>query len=131
MKLTNALFRLGLNTNNLSSRLGVLGGLVLLHEGESKNLLDTVVVGKEHDQPVNTHTPSTGRRQTILQRSTEVLVDELGLLVTLVLLAGLLFEAQTLVEGVIQLGIGVDNLLLADEGLKTLAQTGVLAVVLG
>ena len=37
------------------------------------------------------------------------------LVVTLVLLAGLLLEPQSLVEGVVQLGVRVRNLLLADE----------------
>ncbi|GKT46492.1 uncharacterized protein ColSpa_06674 [Colletotrichum spaethianum] len=62
---------------------------------------------------------------------TEVLVDELGLVVTLILLACLFLKAQSLVEGVVQLGVGVDNLLLAHEGLESLAQTGDLTVVLG
>ena len=130
-KLTNSLFWLGLNTSNLSSRLSVVSGLVFLHKRESKDFLDTVVVREEHDQSVDTHTPTTSRRQTVLQASTEVLVDDLGLIVTLVLLAGLLLETETLVEGVVQLGVGVDDLLLANEGLESFAETAVLTVVLG
>lgn len=130
-KLTNSFLRLGLNTNHLGGTLGLGRRLVFLHEGEGKDLLDTVVVGEEHDQTVDTHTPTTGGGQTVFQASTEVLVDELSLVVTLVLLTGLLLETETLVEGVVQLGVGVDDLLLADEGLETLAKTNVLAVVLG
>lgn len=105
--------------------------LVLLHEGEGQHLLDAVVVRQEHDQPVNTHTPTTSGRQAVFQAGTEVLIDDLRLVVTLVLLASLLLETQALVERIVQLGVGVDNLLLADESLETLAQTDVLAVVLG
>lgn len=53
------------------------------------------------------------------------------LIVTLGLLASLLLEAQALVEGVVQLGVGIGNLLLADEHLEALAQTLLIAVVLG
>lgn len=131
MPLTNSLLGLGLNASHLGGALGVLRRLVVLHERESKDLLDAVVVRQEHDQTVDAHTPATSRGQAVFQAGAEVLVDDLGLVVTLVLLAGLLLESQTLVEGVVQLGVGVDNLLLADEGLETLAETGVLAVVLG
>ncbi len=43
------------------------------------------------------------------------LVSNIRLVITLVLLAGLLLEPQSLVEGVVQLGVRVRNLLLADE----------------
>lgn len=108
-----------------------MGSLVLLHERERKDFLDTVVVREEHDQSVNTHTPTTSWWQTVLQASTEVLVDDLGLVVTLVLLMSLLLETETLVEGVVQLGVGVDDLLLANEGLESFTETAVLTVVLG
>ena len=53
------------------------------------------------------------------------------LVVTLVLLASLLFEAQALVEGVVQLRVRVDDLFLADKGFEALAETGIRAMVLG
>lgn len=105
--------------------------LVLLHKRERQNLLDTVVIREEHDQAVDTHTPTTSRRQTVLQAGAEVLVDDLGLVVTLVLLVGLLLETQTLVERVVQLSVGINDLLLTDEGLESLAETGMLTVVFG
>lgn len=130
-ELTNTLLRHGSHVNNLGG-FGLLGDrLVVLHEGEGENLLDRVVVGEEHDHAVNTHTPTTSRWQTVLQSLAESLVDKLGLVVTLLLLAGLLFEAKTLVKGIVQLGVSVDNLLLADESLETLAETLVAAVILG
>jgi hypothetical protein len=73
IQLTDALLSLGINADNLGSCL--LGLLDVFHEGESENLLkfcqmcsmqrlrpshlDGVVVGKEHDQTVNTETPAT------------------------------------------------------------------------
>jgi hypothetical protein len=48
-------------------------------------------------------------KMTHLERCAEVLVDDLGLVVSLVLLAGLLLETEPLVEGVVQLGVGVDD----------------------
>lgn len=98
---------------------------------ESKNLLDGVVVGNEHDHAVNAHTPSTSWWKTVLKRGAEVLINELSLVVTLVLLPSLLLETHTLVEGIVQLGVGVANLLLADESLETLAESGEVTVVLG
>jgi len=128
--LTNALDRLGGDIRDLSS-LGLRGVVIVLHEWEGESLLDAVVVGKEHDHAVNTHAPTTSGGKAVLHGSEESLVHDLGLVVTLCLLCGLLLEAETLVEGIVQLGVGVDNLLLADEGLETLTETGVLAVVLG
>jgi hypothetical protein len=128
--LTNALNRHGSDIGDLSS-LRLRGVVIVLHEWEGESLLDAVVVGKEHHHAVNAHTPATGGRETVLHGGEESLVHDLGLVVTLCLLCGLLLEAETLVEGIVQLGVRVDNLLLADEGLETLTETGVLTVVLG
>lgn len=66
------------------------------HGGERQHLPNAVVVCQEHDEPVNTHAPAARRGQAVLQGSAEGLVDELGLVVTLGLLAGLLLEPQAL-----------------------------------
>lgn len=115
--------------------------LLRLHGRESEDLPDAVVVRQEHNHAVNAHTPATGRRKTMLESTAEGLVYELSLVITLVLLAGLLLEAQTLFGGDVQLsvtnvrliccrailpGVGmsclrVANLLLSDEGLESLA----------
>jgi hypothetical protein len=50
-----------------------------------------VVVCQEHDKSVDTHAPTTGRRETVLESLAESLVDELRLVVTLILLVCLLF----------------------------------------
>lgn len=86
----DSLLGLGGDIDNLSrSWLLVLNNI--LHEGESENLLDAVVVGQEHDQAVDTHTPTTGRWEAVLKRLAEGLINELSLVVTLALLVCLLF----------------------------------------
>jgi hypothetical protein len=70
-------------------------------------------------------------RQTKFKAVQEDFVNQLGLVVTLGLLVRLLLKSQALVEGVVQLCVCVADLLLADECLETLAETGDIAVVLG
>lgn len=110
---------------------GYLVLLLGLHGREEKDLLDVVRVGQEHGKTVKTHTPTTGRGQTILESLAEVLVDHLGLVVTGVLVLGLLGETLTLVEGIVQLGVGVAHLLGGHKQLEALAKTGLGAVLLG
>jgi hypothetical protein len=86
----NTLDRLSLHTNYLS-RCWLLVLHNVFHEGEGKHLLDAVVVRQEHDETVDAHTPATSRRQTVLERLAEGLVNELGFEVTGRLLVRLLF----------------------------------------
>ena len=85
----NTLSGLSLHTHNLSRRLLVFHHI--LHERESKHLLDAVVVRQEHDKTVDTHAPAASRRETVFERLAESFVDELGLVVTSCLLVCLLF----------------------------------------
>lgn len=117
------------DSDNLSG--GLLLGVIILHKREREHLFDRVLIGEEHGHAVDTHTPSTGRRQTILERCAEVLINKLSLVIALVLLARLLLETKTLVKGIVQLSVSVGNFLLADESLEALAETGDAAVVLG
>jgi hypothetical protein len=45
--------------------------------------LDVDVVGEEHGHAVDTHAPTGGGRETILERGAEHVVDELSLIITL------------------------------------------------
>jgi hypothetical protein len=56
----DALFSHRLNTGDLSSSL--LGWLrhIILHERESQDLLDRVMVSQEHNKAIDTAAPSTG-----------------------------------------------------------------------
>jgi hypothetical protein len=79
--------------------------MLRLHGGERENFTDTRVVGQEHDHAVNAHAESTRGRQTVLEGAAECLVDELCLVIPLVLLAGLLLEAEALFASDVQLGV--------------------------
>lgn len=100
----------------LVTRLAQLGS----HHGKGKNLLDAVVVRKEHGQSINAHTPATGGRKAVFECLEESLIDQLRLLIALVLLPCLLFETQALVERVVQLSVSVDNFLLANKSFETI-----------
>ena len=105
--------------------------LILLHKWERQHLLDAILVRQEHDHPIDTHAPAPRRRQPELHRVHERLVNDLRLVVSLLLLPRLLLETQALVEGVVQLRVGIDDLLLADEGFEALAEAAHLPVVFG
>mmetsp|Transcript_8923 Transcript_8923/g.24044 ORF Transcript_8923/g.24044 Transcript_8923/m.24044 type:complete len:656 (-) Transcript_8923:29-1996(-) len=107
------------------------GVAVRLHRREEKHLLDVVVIRQEHGKPVNTESPSAGRRKAILQRGTEVLVHEHGLVVSGSLGARLLLKQLALPDRVIQLRIRVGDLLGVDEQLEPLRHARQVAVPLG
>lgn len=128
------------NTRNLS--------LLRLHSWEGQDFSNAVVVCQEHDHAINTHAKATGWRQSVLEGTAESLVYHLSLVITLGLLAGLLFESQALFRRDVQLGIPsswsagsycahdapnlrVNNLLLADERLESLAKARSRARALG
>lgn len=98
------------------------------HSREKKDFLNVRAVSEEHDKSVDTETPATGRRETVLKatqilatihiwtkrwnsRVKESLVNTLCLLVTLLLLLDLFHEPLPLIEGVVQLCVGIANLL--------------------
>jgi hypothetical protein len=118
-----------LNSNNLSRIL--LLRVIILHHRESQNLLNRVVIGDKHDHTIDTHTPTTSRGKTIFKGSTEVLINKLSLVVSLILLVCLLLESKTLVEGVIQLSVSIDDLLLTNESLESFTKSNTVTVVLG
>jgi hypothetical protein len=54
----NRLLGLRLNTYNLRSKLRGFLAQIILHEGEGNDFLDAVMVSQEHDQAINSKTPS-------------------------------------------------------------------------
>jgi hypothetical protein len=64
-------------------------------------------------------------------RVNEGLVDALGFVIALLLLPHLLFKAQPLLEGVVQLGVRIAELLSAHEALEALAQARARTMPLG
>ena len=67
----------------------------------------------------------------MLQRIHKHLIIEHGFIVTFLLFAHLRQEELLLHEGIVEFGIGVAELVILDEELKTLSQTRLAAVVLG
>ena len=57
-------------------------------------------------------------------RVNEGLIDALSFVISSLLLPDLLLKAETLLKGIIQLSVGVAELLAAHEALETLAETG-------
>lgn len=79
--------------------------LLRLHCREGQHFPNAPVVGQEHNHTIDTHAESTSWGQTVLKRTTESLVDKLGLVITLVLLASLLLEAKALLRSNVQLRV--------------------------
>lgn len=77
--------------------------------GTSQNLADTV----------NTHTPSSSGRQTVFQSSAKGLVHRLSLLIAVLLVSLLFREPLFLLDRVVQLFIGIHNLLASNKKLES------------
>lgn len=53
-----------------------------LHGREEDDFLDVVLIGKQHDEAIDTESPSTSGRETVLHRSAEVLINGLSFVIT-------------------------------------------------
>ena len=85
---------------------------VWLHGGEQKYLLDVYRISQEHSEAIDTHAPSSGGWQTVLEGLDEFHINALCLIVTILLGLRLLLEALKLDLWVIQLRVRVDQLML-------------------
>ena len=92
--------------------------------------MDGGLTREQHHETVDADAHAGGRGHTIFQSAQEVLVDEHGLVVAALAEFHLLLEACTLVDGVVQLGVGVGQFLAVDHQLEALGQFGVVAVTL-
>ena len=86
-----------------------------LHCGEEDHVPDGGGVGKEHHQPVDADADAAGGGHAVLHGRHEILVDLHGLVVAFGPLLGLLDEAAALVDGVVELRVGVGVLVAADK----------------
>ena len=100
------------------------------HLREEQHVLDRRLARHEHRQTVDADTHARARGHAVLQRADEVHVDEHRFVVALFREAQLLLEAFELVDRVVQLGVGVAELLAVDEEFEALGQIGVFAVTL-
>src|SRR5215469_7631183 len=88
------------------------------HVREQDDVTDRGRVGKEHDQPVDAHAQSRGRRHTVFERAYVVGVVEHRLLVALVLARHLCTKARRLILRIVELGEAVGDLAAGEEELE-------------
>ena len=105
--------------------------LFRLHRGEQQHVADGGAVRQEHHQAVDAHPHAPGRRHAVLQRREKILVYHVGLLVAFRAQLHLAHEAGALVDGVVQLGVGVRQLQPAGEKLEPLDHLGHVPLALG
>ena len=105
--------------------------LLGLHLREQHDLANGELTGEQHHQTVDTDTDTKRRRHTILQGTEEVLIDDHGLVVALVGQLHLLNETLLLIDGVVELGVGVGQLLTIHHQLEALGEAGLRAMHLG
>jgi hypothetical protein len=88
--------------------------LIAVGKGTQHQLADsthTYLVAQEHGQPINTYTPSTCWWQPILHSYTEIFIMYLSFIITLGTCCCLCFKTTTLNTWVIQLCVGIAQLL--------------------
>ena len=102
-----------------------------LHLREEQHLLNEGLARHEHHQTVDADADTRGGRHTVLKGAQEVLVDDHSLVVSLVGQSHLLNETLLLIDGVVQLAVGVCQLLTVHHQLETLGQSSLRTVHLG
>ena len=90
--------------------------------GEQNDLADRAPAGEDHHQAVQPQTEAAGGRHPVLERSDEVLVEGLRLLVAGPAKILLLLEATPLLVGVVQLAERVRDLDSSNEALEALRE---------
>src|SRR5438034_2960655 len=90
--------------------------------GKKDHVSDRSLVGKEHDDPIDSDALSGGRRHAVLERAQKILVQGVGLLFARLPPGSLRLEPLALVEGVIQLGERVGDLLSGDVEFEPVGQ---------
>ena len=86
------------------------------------------MAGEEHHEAIDADADTRGGGHAVLERAEEVLVDDHRFVVALVGQAHLIHETLFLVDGVVELRVGVGQFLAVDHQLETLGQAGLAAV---
>ena len=79
------------------------------HLREEENFLYGGLSGHEHDEPVHTYSHTRCGRHAVFESPDKVIVDEHGFVVSFFGEAELFFETQPLVDGVVELGVGISE----------------------
>ncbi len=99
--------------------------------GKKDDVAQGRLLRQDHEQPVDAHAEPARGRHAVFEGDEKILVHEFGLIVAFGAELQLLFEALTLIDGVVQLGVGVAELEAADEDFETFDEAWVLRLSLG
>ena len=101
--------------------------VLILHGREEDDLADVVLLAKKHAEAVNAAADAACRRHAVIQGVDEAKVDVGGFLISPFPGGELGVEAFLLVEGIVELAVGVAHLSSADEELEPLDEARVFA----
>ena len=101
---------------------GGVGVDIWLHCGEQKHLLDVIRVRQQHRESVDSHAPSSSRRETVLKSLDKGIVATLSFIISISCSNSLLLEALLLHLWIIQLCVCIDNLVLVGEEFEALCE---------
>ena len=114
---------------NTDGRLGLYGityGFLFgTHLREEEDILDRGLAGHEHRQSVDADTHTRAGRHTVFEGADKIHVDEHRLVIAFLRETQLLLETLQLIDRVVQLRVGVAQLLAVYEELETLGEIGV------
>ncbi len=104
------------------------GKLLGFHLREEEDFLYAGLTGEEHGEAVDADAEAGGGWHAVFEGAEEVVVDEHGFVVASLAEAELLFEALALVEGIVELGVGVGDFFAVDNEFESLGELWVVAV---
>ena len=97
---------------------------------EKKHLLDSGLAGHEHHESIHADTHARCGGHAVFKGADKIVVDDHGLVVAFFRETHLLHEALILVDGVVEFGVGVGQLLAVDHQLEALGELRIVAVSL-
>ena len=98
---------------------------------KEQHFLNGTVVGHQHHQTVDTNPNPGGGGHAVFECAQEILIDKHGFVIAFFAQGELGFEAFALVDGVVQLGVGVGQFFAVDHEFKPFGEARIAAVFLG
>ena len=98
------------------------------HLGEEQHFLDKLLARHEHAKTIDADADARCGRHAILQGAQKVLIDNHSLVVAFVGQFHLLFKTFLLIDGVVEFGVGIGQLLAVHHEFETLGEAGFRAV---